>query len=55
MREDIKDKLNMLSSEHIQNQLLTINYQHPYYGRVKRKSQAKISPTDQIFEKKKKN
>ena len=30
IREDLKDKSNMLSSENIQNEVLTITSEHPY-------------------------
>ena len=52
MREKIQEKSNMLSPEHIQNEVLTINSEHPsskhHFGR---KFQAKIYPPDQSFEK----
>ena len=41
----------MLSSEHIENEVLNINSEHPYYmDHFERKFQAKISPLNQIFE-----
>ena len=42
---------NMLSSEHIENEVLNINSEHPYYeDHFESKFQAKISPSNQIFE-----
>ena len=43
---------NMISSEHIQIEVLNITSEHPSSeDHFERKSQAKISPSDQIFEK----
>ena len=43
---------NNLSSEHIENEVLTITCENPYYeDQLRRKFQAKISPSDQSFEK----
>ena len=45
-------KSNILSSEHIQNEVLAIFYEHIYpEDKFERKFQAKISPSDQSFEK----
>ena len=40
MREELKEKSNMLSSEHIENKVITL-----------RKFQVMISPSNQSFEK----
>ena len=43
---------NMLSSEHIQNEVLNITSEHPSYENYfKSKFQAKIYPSDQKFDK----
>ena len=43
---------NMFSSEHLQNEVLTITSEHPYYEyNSERKFQANLSPSDQSFEK----
>ena len=46
---------NVFSSQHIQNEVLTITYEHPYskYD-FDRKFQANISPSDQSYEKQEK-
>ena len=47
---------NMFSSEHIQYELPTITSEHPYSeDQFERNFQAKISPSDQSFEKNNKN
>ena len=41
----------MFSSEHIQNEVLIINYEHPYYeDHFEKEFQHKISPYNQSFE-----
>ena len=52
MREDLKENSNMISSEHIKNGVLNITSEHPsseYH--FERNFQAKISPSNQSFEK----
>ena len=52
LREDLKEKSIMNSSEHIENEVLTITYEHTsseYHFKIK--SQSKISLSDYIFEK----
>ena len=52
MREYLKEKSNIFSSEHIQNEVLTIKSEHPSYSdHFERKFQAKISSTDKSIEK----
>ena len=52
MREDLHEKSNMFSSEHIQNEVLTLTFEHPSSAdKFERKSQSKISPSDQSIEK----
>ena len=44
-------ELNMLSSEHIKNEVLTINSEHPYSeDKFDRKFQDNIFPYNQSFE-----
>ena len=51
MREELKEKSNMLSSEHIQNKVLTLTFEHPSsVNQFERKFQAKISPYGRSFE-----
>ena len=52
LREDLEDKSTFSSSEHIENKVLTITYEHPsseYHFKIK--SQSKISLSGQSFEK----
>ena len=43
---------NKFSSEHIKNKVITLTSEHPYYeDNFERKFQAKIYPSDQVFEK----
>ena len=52
MREDLHEKSNMFSSEHIQNEVLTLTSEHPSSAdKFERKFQSKISPSGQKFEK----
>ena len=52
LREYLKEKSNMFLSEHIKYNVLTITSENPYTeDRFERKSQAKISPSDQNSEK----
>ena len=54
--EDLKEKSNMFSAEHIQNEVLNITSEHPFFEyHFERKLQAKISPSDQSLKNKKKN
>ena len=51
LREYLKSKSNMFSSEHIQNEVLTITSEHPYSeDHFYSKSQENISPYNQSFE-----
>ena len=51
-KEEHHDELRKISSETIQNEVLTINSEHPSYAdHFERKSQAKISPYDFFSEK----
>ena len=52
MRYNLKVKSNMFSSTHIENEVLTITYEHPYSDyHCERRFQANISPSDQSLEK----
>ena len=51
-KEEHHDELRKFSSELIQNEVLTVNSEHPYSeDNFERKFQDKISPSDQSFEK----
>ena len=53
LREDLKEKSNMFSSEHIQNEVLTLTSKHTSSeDKFERKLQAKIYPYGQSFERK---
>ena len=56
MREYLKEKSNIFSSEHIRNEVLTIKSEHPSYSdHFDRKFQFKISTYEKSVENQKKN